>query len=104
MIYWKGSVRMSAVVPRQNALGFREREGPHRNRELDDGQRLWAPGVGPKALQCHNGIVGYSRWECQQMKPGETAGTGGDERMKRGGDSVSPYKGYLHIRFWTHES
>ena len=43
-------------------------------------------------------------WECQQMKPGETAGTGGDERMKRGGDSVSPYKGYLHIRFWTHES
>ena len=61
VIYWKGSVRMSAVVPRQNAFGFRERQGPHRNRELDDGQRLWAPRVGPKALQCHNGIVGYSR-------------------------------------------
>ena len=73
------SVRISAVVPRQN-FGSRYKM-EDRNGDAD-GHSLLAARVGPKALQCHDGI-GY-------MKHGETAGTGGDENMKWGGDSVSP--------------
>jgi len=73
------SVRISAVVPRQNTFGSRYKM-EDRNGDAD-GHSLLAARVGPKALQC------------QRMKHGETAGTGGDENMKWGGDSVSPYLG-----------
>ena len=43
---------MSAVLPRQNALGSRERAGTHRNREPADGKSLLAARVRL------NGIVG----------------------------------------------
>ena len=68
------SDRISAVVPRPNTFGSHESQGRDRNGEPADGHSLLAARVAPKALQCHNGIVGYSRWECQRMKPGETAG------------------------------
>ena len=68
---------MSAVDPRQNALGLCERAGTHRNREPADGKSLLAARVRLNAV-----AQWHSRWECPWMKHGETAGTGGDENMK----------------------
>mgnify|MGYP006973432515 CR=1 FL=1 len=64
---------MSAVVPRQNTPGFRERAGTHRNREPADGKSLLAARVRLNAV---------AQWEYPWMKHGETAGTGGNENMK----------------------
>ena len=73
----KGSLRMSAVAPRQNTLGLCERAGTHRNCELDDGRSLLAARVRLNAVtQWHR------RWEYPWMEHGETAGTAGNENMK----------------------
>ena len=77
ILYWKGSVRMSAVVPRQNALGSRETDGRDGHGEPADGKSLLAARVRPNAV-----AQWHSRWECPWMKHGETAGTGGNENMK----------------------
>ena len=77
ILYWKGSVRMSAVVPRQNALGYRKRGARDRNGGPADGKSLLAARVRPNAV-----AQWHSRWECPWMKHGETAGTGEDENMK----------------------
>ena len=88
------SVRIPAVVPRQNAPGLCERGGRHGNGEPADGKSLLAARVRLNAV-----AQWHSRWECPWMKHGETAGTGGDENMKGVGivDSVSPYQGRLRI-------
>ena len=77
ILYWKGSVRMSAVVPRQNALGYRETGAQDGNGELADGKSLLAARVTLNAV-----AQWHSRCECPWMKHRETAGTGGDENMK----------------------
>ena len=73
---------MSAVVPRQNALGSRKRGGRDRNGEpisrfTVKGQSLLAARVRLNAV-----AQWHSRCECPWMKHGETAGTGGNENMK----------------------
>ena len=68
---------MSAVVPRQNALGSRETDGRDGHGEPADGKSLLAARVRPNAV-----AQWHSRWECPWMKHGETAGTGGNENMK----------------------
>ena len=86
---------MSAVVPRQNALGSRKRGGRDRNGERAakrlcqftvnlpisrftvKGQSLLAARVRLNAV-----AQWHSRCECPWMKHGETAGTGGNENMK----------------------
>ena len=68
---------MSAVVPRQNTPGFRERAGTHRNREPADGKSLLAVRVRLNAM-----AQWHSRWEYPWMKHGKTAGTAGNENMK----------------------
>ena len=42
VIYGKGSVRMSAVLPRRHALGYRETGGTHGHCEPADGESLLA--------------------------------------------------------------
>ena len=54
--YWKGSVRMSAVVPRQNALGSRKRGGRDRNGERA-AKRLF-----PSAGSQVNLLMGKASW------------------------------------------
>jgi hypothetical protein len=68
---------MSAVVPRQYALGCRKRGGRDRNSEPADGKSLLAARVRLNAV-----AQWHSRWEYPWMKHGETAGTGGNENMK----------------------
>ena len=66
ILYWKGSVRMSAVVPRQNALGYRKRGARDRNGGPADGKSLLAARVRPNAV-----AQWHSRWECPWMKHGK---------------------------------
>ena len=68
---------MSAVVPRQNALGYRETGAQDGNGEPADGKSLLAARVTLNAV-----AQWHSRCECPWMKHRETAGTGGDENMK----------------------
>jgi len=68
---------MSAVDPRQNAIGLCERAGTHRNREPADGKSLLAARVRLNAV-----AQWHSRWEYPWVKHGETAGIGGNENMK----------------------
>ena len=75
--YWKGSLRMSAVLPRQNAFGSRKRGGWNRNGELADGQGLLAARARLNAV-----TQWHCRWEYPWVQHGETAGTGGNENMK----------------------
>ena len=68
---------MSAVLPRQNTLGYRKKKGTHRNGEPADGHSLLAARVRLNAVtQWHR------RWEYPWVKHGETAGIGGNENMK----------------------
>ena len=68
---------MSAVVPRQNACGYRDTAARHGNGEPADGESLLAARVRLNAV-----TQWHSRWECPWMKHVETAGTGGNETMK----------------------
>ena len=104
ILYWKGSIRMSAVVPRQNALGSRKRGGRDRNSEPADGKSLLAARV-----RLNTVAQWHSRWECPWMKHGETAGTGGNENMKGVGivwvgtrDVYASDFGYMNNEAWTH--
>ena len=63
VIYGKGSVRMSAVVPRQNTPGLCDTAGTHRNREPADGHSLLAARARLNAVtQWHR------RWEYPWVK------------------------------------
>ena len=86
--YWKGSVRMSAVLPRRNTLGYRETEGTHRNRELNDGKSLLAARARLNAVAQWHIIVGGNihGWNLVVMK------------------TWKAYQGCLRIRCWTHDS
>ena len=102
ILYWKGSVRMSAVVPRRNTLGFRETDGQDGNGEPADGTSLLAARVRFNAV-----AQWHSRWEYAWMKHGETAGIAGNENMKGAWIvHVSPYQGCLPSDFghMTHEA
>ena len=68
---------MSAVVSRQNTLGFCETGAQYGNGEPADGKSLLAARVRLNAV-----AQWHSRWECPWMKHCETAGTGGNENMK----------------------
>ena len=56
---------MSAVLPRRNTLGYRETEGTHRNRELNDGKSLLAARARLNAV-----AQWHSRWEYPWVKLG----------------------------------
>ena len=91
---------MSAVVPRQNALGSRKRGGRDRNGERAAKRlcqftvnllmgnwpisRFTVKGKCLLAARVRLNAVAqwHSRCECPWMKHGETAGTGGNENMK----------------------
>ena len=68
---------MSAVVPRQNTLGFCETGAQYGNGEPADGKSLLAARV-----RLHAVTQWHCRWEYPWMKHGEAAGTGGNETMK----------------------
>ena len=87
---------MSAVVPRQNALGSRKRGGRDRNGERA-AKRLCQFTVNQLPISRFtvkwqsllaarvrlNAVAQWHSWcECPWMKHGETAGTGGNENMK----------------------
>ena len=74
VIFGKGSLRMSAVLPRPNTPGSRAQHG---NGELAEGKRLLAARARLNAV-----TQWYSRWEYPWVKHGETAGAGGNENMK----------------------
>ena len=65
---------MSAVVPRQNALGDRETARQDGSGELADRKSPLAARVRLNAV-----TQWHSRWEYPWMKHGEAAGTGGNE-------------------------
>ena len=67
---------MSAVVPRRDTLGCREKAGQDGNSEPADGKSLLAAQVKLNAV-----AQWHSRWECPWMKHDETASTGADENM-----------------------
>ena len=101
-ILGKGSVRISAVVPRQNTLGSRETGGQDGSGEPADGKSLLAARVRFNAV-----AQWHSRWEYPWMKHGETAGIAGNENMKGAWIvHVSPYQGCLPSDFghMTHEA
>ena len=96
--YGTGSVRMSAVVPRRNTLGSRDKTWQDGNCEPADGKSVLA------ALVKLNAVAQWhSRWECPWTKHDETAGTGGNENMKGVGIVWVGTRDVYASKFWTHE-